>query len=935
MDDGMDNLEIQEHLLDLLESGYEVLTESERFAHQLQRRFRSRRLRAACPGWTSPAAGPLNHWLERFWKGLWPEDWPAPPFLRWRLLSQTVVEVPPPAPLSPGPLLVRDLDESFELCLRYGIDPGSADAPTPLVDWRSRVWLSCRRELEKQGLFYPALLPRKILSVLERDPKRAPLGIAMVGFEFAGQWEKALIGALSSLPGNRHLPLPSPETENRALVYSDPQQEVMGLLEHLARAAEEVPLHSLAVVVLDAPGYSPLLAGGLQDLFGLPLEGDQAAYNLFPEPRLTDQSLYHAALLPLTFAHEGESRQRFTGFLRSPYYAFTARHTRALSQWDRYWREKGIEGGLEDLTQPVPPFLEDVLPGNGRELRARFRPLMGRHQRPGSHWVRDLKAFWEGFGFPLLAHEIDQIAWDCLQRILDQFEAAFGETPMTGREFTEWLQGAGEKIHVQRRGLEDAGIQVLGGLEIRGLSFQRVYVPALMGKVLPQPVRSFPFLTPHERRRVQGGTAESQFQFAGHLFAQFHAAAPRVMLSRPLLGLGGDPEPPSPFWPDDREEKQPTRVPWRHFLPGIQRARWVRAGIAGMKAHQGALTECPAHASVSEEGGKGADEDEFQGDPIRIRRSPQDLSYVGPLSLPEELTASAVEVLVSCPARFFFEAILKIAPLPETGRGVDPRQRGGIIHRILAVFGEMLMCRRRETGGDPERPENILARVVDRELKSLLSIPSWQIEKKRLLGKDDRAPGLLTEWINREMVYLEQGWRWQAFEVPFGGLRLRDCPVSICGRVDRVDIHPDQGIVCWDYKTGRIPTRKEVWEEVVSPQVPIYLMALRQGLIPGVPPDPPSLNGGYIDLRSVRHLDRKLIAQGDRPLDPLLLDHEQKISRLVRDVLEGHIRGRWTEGSCEVSCPYECLCGLRLFQEDSPSPSPSRAPHATPDHQVP
>jgi len=354
-----------------------------------------------------------------------------------------------------------------------------------------------------------------------------------------------------------------------------------------------------------------------------------------------------------------------------------------------------------------------------------------------------------------------------------------------------------------------------------------------------------------------------------------------------------------------------------------------------MKAHQGALTECPAHASVSEEGGKGAEEDEFQGDPTHIRRSSQDLSYVGPLPLPEELAASAVEVLVSCPARFFFEAILKIAPLPEMGRGVDPRQRGGIIHRILAVFGEMLSSNRPETGGDSERPESILARVVDRELKSLLSIPSWQIEKKRLLGKDERAPGLLMEWINREMVYLEQGWRWKAFEAPFGGLRIRDCPVSIRGRVDRVDVHPDLGIVCWDYKTGRIPTRKEVWEEVISPQVPIYLMALRKGLISGVPPDPPSLNGGYIDLRSVRHLGRKLIAQGDRPLDLLLLDHEQKISGLIRDVSEGRIGGRWIQGPCEVSCPYECLCGLRLFQEASPIVSRSCSSPATPDHEVP
>lgn len=880
----MDNLELQNRLVAFMESGFEVLTESERFTHQLQCRFRMEQMNRSSHGWRSPPVAPMNYWMEKLWKDLWPEEWPAPPFVRWQLLSRCVTAIPPPVPLTAGPLLVKDLDETFDHCLRYGMDPGLGDSSVSLVRWRQEVWLSYRRELEIRRLFYPALLPQRLVSVLKREPARIPSNLVMVGFEFAGFWERKLLQVLCSSPGSRHYPLPVPDRTDRAVVYADPHQEVLGILEDLVEAAARYPLHTLGVVVLDAPLYTPLLAREIENLLGLPLDGEQAAYNLLPEPRLTDQPLYEAAFLPLTFAHDGESRHAFLGFLRSPYYETTACRSRALIQWDRSWREKGVEGGLEALIDSVPAPLKGLLPEEGREIRRWFHPLMAKHERPGSSWAGDLKNLWKEFGFPVRAHELDHVAWDRLQRLLDQFERAFGQISMTSREFKEWIQGAAEKIHVQRRGAEDAGIQILGGLEVRGMVFRRLYVPALLSGVLPQPVRALPFLTSEERKRVQGGTIESQLQFARHLFAQIHAAAPRVILSRPMVTLAGDIGLPSPFWPDGKEERSPTVIPWRHPLTGIQRARWVKEGIAGVEAHQKWDTGIPA-----------------------------DLYHAGSLSLPEEMPVGAVEILVSCVARFFLEEILRIVPLSEIERGLDPRQRGGRIHAVVASLGREVRRRWKEEEWNIERLKRALEEAVDHELETVAHLPTWQIERRRLLGKNDRAPGLLVEWLRQEIEYLSQGWQWAALEASFSGLRLEDCPVTIRGRVDRIDQHRDGGVVCWDYKTGRIPAKRELWEELSFPQVPLYLMAIRKGLIREIPPTPPSLNGGYIELRSVRHLRRKLFAESSDHLDALLLDHEKKISTLVRQVLEGHITGRWFEVSCEVSCPYECLCGYRLW----------------------
>jgi len=90
------------------------------------------------------------------------------------------------------------------------------------------------------------------------------------GFEFAGFWERKLLRVLCSSPGSRHYPLPVPDRTDRAVVYADPRQEVRGILEDLVEAAARYPLHTLGVVVLDAPLYTPLLARELENLFGFP-----------------------------------------------------------------------------------------------------------------------------------------------------------------------------------------------------------------------------------------------------------------------------------------------------------------------------------------------------------------------------------------------------------------------------------------------------------------------------------------------------------------------------------------------------------------------------------------------------------------------------------------------------------------------------------------
>ena len=156
----MTNQDLQNKLLPLLENGYTVLAETEKFVHQVQRQFRLRQLEEGKSGWDAPKIFTLNHWMENFWTGLLPEELPASScLLRWKYLKECLDEAPQPEPLPADIELVHLLDDSFEQCLRHGLDPAGGEDSNRLIGWRRRVWRSFNDRLAMSGLFHPAQLP--------------------------------------------------------------------------------------------------------------------------------------------------------------------------------------------------------------------------------------------------------------------------------------------------------------------------------------------------------------------------------------------------------------------------------------------------------------------------------------------------------------------------------------------------------------------------------------------------------------------------------------------------------------------------------------------------------------------------------------------------------------------------------------------------------
>ena len=143
------------------------------------------------------------------------------------------------------------------------------------------------------------------------------------------------------------------------------------------------------------------------------------------------------------------------------------------------------------------------------------------------------KAAWQELGFPRGLGEADREPWNRLLGLLPELETALGSEGLKAGEFLEWLKIGAQRVILPGPGIQAAGIQVLGLLEMRGLDFSHVFCLGMNSGTLPAPPRPLPLLSAAEKRLVLGGTYPSQHHFAAELFHNLLGAAPNLTLTRP------------------------------------------------------------------------------------------------------------------------------------------------------------------------------------------------------------------------------------------------------------------------------------------------------------------------------------------------------------------------------------------------------------------
>jgi RecB family exonuclease len=877
--------QLQDYLLQEAGPDTLVVVSHQRLARQLWHRQRLQELGRGRAAWEPLPVVTLQGWWADLFRSLWAPVGLAPPLVRLALWRQVLEGGPALEGVTPDLTWAQALDEAHGLLSRHLlplVEPTPLDSP--LVAWRRQVTRLYAALLREGGWLNPADLPGYLLEPLKSGKLPLPDRVLVVGLETPAPVEEAFLKAVARRTRLVQLQVKGDlKNVQAAVALPDRPQELAWVAANLVKCHQEaIPLHRLAVTALDLEEYTPHLRQVLAELLGK-AAGDQGyAYNFSLGPTLADTPLFRAALLPLSFLVHGERREDLVSLLLSPYYGLFQPYQGPLARGDRLFREERRERGWPRFREALPRAGWPE-PGPG-DLLARLDQALGLLTSPPARareCLARLEQTWTLLEFPAGLDPEEEGHWRELLALGQELETALAPAVLSLPEFLEWLLEGGRRRQQPGPGLEYAGLQVLGLLEIRGLDFDRVFCLGLNAGAFPPPPRALPLLGPAEKARVLGGTYESQQHFALELRDNLLGVAPYLICTRPRT-LEEEERAATPLLDQEWQEERLTPLSQPH--PAWLRAPAVRAALAPPPGGPPAVAEPPLL-----------------------------------LPLPAELSISQAATALACPCRFLLEVLLNLKELPEVELGLSARERGELLHRLLARFTREFRQVLHRAGDWPQdQARQTLRRAAEEVLQTHGGDLHWQAEAERWLGEGPEIPGLLWEWLLLERERFRQGWRWWEIEIPFQGLKKEGWPFTLKGRLDRLDYRPAGGdLVVWDYKSGEVPPPQKVFQEQEEHQLPAYLLALREGLVPA-PPGAAPPRAGFIGLKSIRaeHLRHQDYRASAADWQRLVATWEGRLAQAIERLRAGDYQpapspapGARQPGACQY-CPYPLVCAF-------------------------
>ena len=830
-------------------------------------------------GWKAPTVSGFNRWIINAFESLWEPYRPLSRLAALRLWEEATEAVELVEGLRRGPFLYQQLQDSFDLLMRSRQPLVGSASGHILPDWRRGVFEHFLALLEKNQYIPWGNILKRVGEGVEEGRITLPDNIILAGYEEFSPLEETLVESMARRSKViLYRVSKSPDENVKVRVYATPEQECQAVCAEVIHSWNKGQ-KQLAVVLLDLD-YFKLTKQFFEELVDRQERpSDALRYNLTMGTPLSEHPLFQTALLPLRLLDEPQPNAHLSSLLFSPY-------VRRFQEGQEVAIRSSLWG--QDRTK----LLEDLLSRlshKGCPMQP-LRNLTLYVKRPLKVWFQELGNLWRNLGFPLARCETDILAKEHLFKIMEELGKELGYLEMSRGDVLAWINTLSRGIEVVEKTPETAGIQILNLVESKGLAFDHVWVVGTHGRALPQTVGDLPFLDPDEVREVEGGTAEKQWEAGQRNLSSLLSSAPTVTFSRAASKGEDSPYLPCPLIPDESsKEGSPYTIDlWKKPPEEWLRARWLREGLRGLQ-------------SVSE------DLEERAVDNVNF-------------SLPSSLRVTQLESLLLCPFKFFAESLLALEPLEELKIGIDPRERGDLIHKILREFTRGLAAAAPDWPGEKKKALEFLEKTVDNILGDRLEDPFWQVERVRLLGSD-KFPGLLRAWLDEEQNRALDGWKFEASEEPFEGLVIAKTGIALKGQLDRVDTHPEKGRALWDYKTGNPPPKTEVVNEMVRPQLPAYLLAIQKGLVSCLAASSGQTQAGYILLKKASEVKVSGLKNVDWEgfLETWIEEVKKRLEGPLKGIYKADPRPRpsspQNQGACEY-CAFPSLCGFEEQREE-------------------
>jgi len=184
---------------------------------------------------------------------------------------------------------------------------------------------------------------------------------------------------------------------------------------------------------------------------------------------------------------------------------------------------------------------------------------------------------------------------------------------------------------------------------------------------------------------------------------------------------------------------------------------------------------------------------------------------------PRRLSVTEIETWLRDPYAIYAKHVLGLKPLDALDEPIGPLERGTALHKALEIF----IAKYKD--GLPDDAERQLALIADRVFAEA-GIPKAALALWRPRFGAAARGFVEFERGRREAIATSH------LEIK-GNLVLGD--FTLTGVADRIDILKDGSCAILDYKTGAIPTLKQV-KQLLAPQLPLEAAMLAQGGFPQI-----------------------------------------------------------------------------------------------------
>ena len=715
-------------------------------------------------------------------------------------------------------------------------------------------------------------------------------------------------------------------------------QEGTSLAKHLAQIgiaweppAREAPRKAPRVRLCKAPdthGQVFALGQTLKDLLAAGLPADERTVIVLPSPGALLPVLDH--VMPILKPDEYNISLRYP-IARTPAYGFLARLMAVVASVDQgkltlaeyveflmHPYTKSIRfGSRTDVTRILVHAIEDVL----RRKRSGVSMTLDELEAESAFFQRAVRALSkeapEVTARELSEHlcwihdntirrfrairSIDEFAKACVDVLLFVHERSTADHHPHFRPFVERLiallrtcstslasgHSLGDASAYQRflrdyvgrsdvpfPGTPLKGVQVLGLLETRNLTFDRVFVLDMSDDVVPGARGAGMFLPQKLREKLGLQTYGDREQLTEYYIDLLREGAQEVT-----------------FFFSENARKEKSRFLQKLIWEWEQR---------DSRPDDGRFVESVRYAVRL-----------ANPTPAPIEKTTDVIGRLGTLSY----SASSLDRYLACPLRFYYADVLRLRERGVVQADPDPLDVGSIVHEVLArLYGPMLGL---PLAGDAFTDE-ILERAVDGVFFDHFGSP---VPGKALLIKRQVRQQL------RRFIHDYQIPLLKKHDVTVTDLEL-ELSASIHGvlfegTIDRVERRAGATVIL-DYKTGRDGKRfaispdkldldrPETWREAVgSVQLPLYWMLY--GAQRGEPVE--RISPAYLVLgkRDLRENVEVTISSDDRAPEELYALLEAFVIRLVEAIRDPALAFVPAEDLGRVcpACPYQTLCGTQ------------------------